>query len=149
MMENERDKVIKLKVESRLDNIFLVGLAVRGICSQNLNAKGASRMEVCVVEAVTNAIKHSYHLQPGHDVDIVITLSSGKMEFLVCNTGEPMKTTQTAQIRLDPVDKRRLPKGGLGLYLIHRLMDEVTYESRDGVNIFRMCKHYKQKVPLK
>lgn len=148
MKEQDSDKVIRLTIDSRLENVFLVGLAVRGICAPTFpNRADSSKMEVCVVEAVTNAIKHSYHLQPGHDVDIVIALKFEKIEFLVSNTGEPMNTEQTTKIHFDPDGKRELPEGGLGLYLIHSMMDEVIYESNGSVNIIRMCKRYGAGAP--
>jgi serine/threonine-protein kinase RsbW len=68
-------KVIRLTVGSRLEEVFLVGLAVRGICAYtSLTDEETYQMEFCVVEAVNNAIKHSYHVMPGHDVDIIIHL---------------------------------------------------------------------------
>ncbi|HLA26548.1 MAG TPA: hypothetical protein VJZ49_01495 [Syntrophales bacterium] len=77
MDENEKReaKRIRLTVDSRLEEVFLVGLAVRGICAyKSLSEMDTSQMEACVVEVVNNAIKHSYHLQPGHTVDIPISL---------------------------------------------------------------------------
>jgi serine/threonine-protein kinase RsbW len=37
-------------------------------------------------------------------------------------------------------DLRRRRPGGLGVYLIRTLMDEVTYRSEDGVNTLTMIK---------
>lgn len=135
-------KTIKMTINSRLEEVSLVGSAVHGICA-NLSLSGteASQMEACVVEVVNNAIKHSYHLQPGHEVDITISLYPDRIEFSICNTGEPMKSWEKTSIDFDPQDVCALPEGGMGLYIIKSIMDEVTYEYLDGVNNFSMSKH--------
>lgn len=38
-----------------------------------------------------------------------------------------------------PADKREL--GGLGIYMVKKSMDEITYEYKDGQNILRIKKH--------
>lgn len=134
---------IRLTVDSRLEEVFLVGLAVRGICAYtSLTETEASQMENCVVEVVNNAIKHSYHLQPGHDVGITISLYPGRIEFSVGNTGEPMKSREAARMDFDPKNVRALPEGGMGLYIVRSVMDEVTHQCLDGVNTVSMCKHF-------
>jgi serine/threonine-protein kinase RsbW len=145
MDENEMREVkkIRLTVDSRLEEVFLVGLAVRGICAYtSLNEMEASQMEGCVVEVVNNAIKHSYHLQPGHDVDISISLYPERIEFSIGNTGEPMKSRQAARMDFDPKNVGALPEGGMGLYIVRSVMDEVTYQCLDGVNTVSMSKYF-------
>jgi len=134
---------IKFSVSSRLEEVSLVGLAVRGICaSVPLNEAEASQMEICVVEVVTNAIKHSYHLQPGHNVDITILLYPDRIEFVVGNTGEPMREEKASRMDFDPQDVQALPEGGMGLHIVKSVMDELIYQSIDGVNTFRMSKRF-------
>jgi serine/threonine-protein kinase RsbW len=136
---------IRLTVDSRLEEIFLVGLAVRGICAHvPLGETEASKMEVCVVEIVNNAIKHSYHLQPGHDVDITISLFPERIEFSIVNTGEPMKAREAGRMDYDPKNVQELPEGGMGLYIVKSIMDEMTYQCVDGVNTFRMLKRFNE-----
>jgi anti-sigma regulatory factor (Ser/Thr protein kinase) len=41
----------------------------------------------------------------------------------------------------DPNDRRGLPEGGMGLFLINKIMDEVLYKTKDGTNILTMIRH--------
>lgn len=41
-----------------------------------------------------------------------------------------------------PLEKRRI--GGLGIYIVKKLMDSVSYEYRDGMNILRLRKYFRQ-----
>jgi serine/threonine-protein kinase RsbW len=136
---------IKLSVDSRLEEVSLVGAALRGICaSVPLSETEASQMEVCVVEIVNNAIKHSYHLQPGHPVDITVLLYPERIEFIVDNTGEPMREGRSSRMDFDPQDVQALPEGGMGLHIVKSIMDELIYESIDGTNTFRMSKRFRE-----
>lgn len=138
-------KRIRLTVDSRLEEVFLVGLAVRGICAYTaLTEMEVSQMEGCVVEVVTNAIKHSYHLQPGHDVEITISLYDERIEFSVGNRGEPMKSKEAPKMDFDPKNVRALPEGGLGLYIVKSIMDEVSYQCLNGRNTVTMSRHFKK-----
>jgi serine/threonine-protein kinase RsbW len=144
--EGEKDHpVLKMSIDSHLENVCLVGLAVNGICAHlGLDEVEAYQVEVCVVEAVNNVIIHAYNREPGHSVEVMISLAPGQIEFLISDFGRTMEKMETKQMDFDPEDYEALPEGGMGLYLIDKVMDEVSYQCRDGVNFFRMMK----RVPL-
>jgi len=151
MDEDEEKKAIRIRLtlDSRLDEVFLVGLSVRSICAYLFPSETeASQLEICVVEVVNNAIKHSYRLEPGHDVDINIAIYSERIEFKVSNTGEPMPSTKALNLDFDPKDVRALPEGGMGLHIIRSIMDEVSYQCLEGINTVTMCKRLSKKGNL-
>ena len=50
---------LRVSIDSRLDQVFMVGYAVRGICTQlGMDRIVAFRLELAVVESINNAIKH-------------------------------------------------------------------------------------------
>ena len=52
---------VKLIIESDLDDVPLVGIAVNRFCSYAaFSETDAFNIELCVIEAVTNSIKHAY-----------------------------------------------------------------------------------------
>src|SRR5262245_48068997 len=91
----------------------------------------ASSIRLAVDEACTNAIKHAYAGRPGV-VRVTIAAARGWLEARVIDRGTPfdgrVDTPQLAQW----VETRR--KGGLGVFLMHRLMDEVRYEKTRAGN---------------
>jgi len=44
----------------------------------------------------------------------------------------------------DPDDLASLPEGGMGLYLLHSLMDHVDYVSRDGRNVLTLERRFRR-----
>lgn len=134
-------KEIKLIIDSDLTNVSLIGITVNKICTQiPLNKIEAYQIELCVVEAVNNAIKHAYKNETGHDVTVFIKLYLDRITFLVCDTGKTMELKQPADLKFDPADLENLPESGRGLFIIHQIMDEVTYETIEDRNVLTMTK---------
>jgi len=133
---------IRLTLASRPENAALAGLAVRGICSgRSWTAVEVYQIELCVVEAVQNAICHAYGGDGGREVEVTIAEGPGRIEFRVSDTGKPMAAwPEETCLEFDPQDVRRLPERGRGLCLIRTIMDEVRYGSRGGCNTLTMVR---------
>jgi serine/threonine-protein kinase RsbW len=139
--EQSKQRRLSLTIESRLDQVLLVSLAVRGICRDTLSDQEvAGQMELCVVEAVNNAIKHAYDCRPGYEVLITIALSADRIVFTVNDYGRAMAEVNTKEPDFDPDDLAGLPESGMGLFIIQSAMDLVDYRSKDGRNTMTMTK---------
>ncbi|NLT22088.1 MAG: ATP-binding protein [Syntrophorhabdus sp.] len=141
MPEPPPSKKITFLVDSKLKNVSLAGVAIRGICSYlSLSDVDAYYLELCVVEAVNNAIKHAYDNEEGHVVEVDITYSSEEIILDITDRGRPMSLYQPVLPEYDPGDLKALPEHGLGLYIINTVMDRVTYTSEGDRNTLRMMK---------
>lgn len=141
-------KGIKFAIDSRLENIGLVGLAVQTLCSDlGLNKVEAYRVQLCVVEAVTNVVKHAYNCQPGHEVTITISINPDRISFRIRDTGKALKLMSRKPLEFDPADRAGLPERGMGLHIIRQVMDEVDYHTVDGTNILTMHKYLRDMSP--
>ena len=70
-------KRIKFTIESKLENVPLIGMSVSKLCSLiHLSDIETYQIELCVVEAVTNSIKHAYGLETGRQVEVIFTIAS-------------------------------------------------------------------------
>lgn len=142
MNPHEEVKCIKLTIDSRLGNIGLVGLAVQALCSYvGFSEVEAYQTQLCVVEAVTNVVKHAYGSQPGHEVGVEVALHPDWISFRIMDTGKPMKPISRKPPEFDPANLATLPEGGLGLYIIQTVMDAADYRTVDGTNIFTITKY--------
>ena len=132
---------ITMTIESRLSNVSLLGLAIRGIC-ESMNGVNSFEMELCVVESVNNVIKHAYNLETGHSVEVTAFFHADHLAFQVCDQGETVCLNRTSSLDVDPSRIDTLPEGGMGLFIIRSLMDETHYESTDKGNTFTMIKYF-------
>lgn len=144
------DSTIRLTIDSRLDDTALAGLAVRGIAQGfGLDETEAYLLELAVVEAVSNVIRHAYGNRPGHPVDITVTVARQEMAMEIRDRGvalDPDVLTRAGE-PAEPAGISDLPEGGLGLSIIKQVMDKVSYASRDGINVLRMSKSLKLTPP--
>ncbi|MBF0227191.1 MAG: ATP-binding protein [Desulfobacterales bacterium] len=138
-------KTIKLTIDSYLENVFWIGLAVRSFCSYfYFNEVESCQIELSVVEAVTNSIKHAYQMQPMGKVDVIVSIDDRSIIFDICDKGKTMMTFEKATLEFDPQDIESLPEGGMGLYIIQNTMDEVIYKQINGMNILTLIKYLKK-----
>ncbi|WP_165477742.1 ATP-binding protein [Desulfobacter hydrogenophilus] len=136
--------MIRLIIDSRLENVSLVGSAVRGIANTLcIDSTTSYQLELCVVEAVNNDIKHAYHCQAGHSVEIDVLLYPDRLAFKIYDKGESMSPAKVAPFSFDPSKVETLPEGGMGVYILHALMDEVHYKTINGQNIMTLVKYLK------
>ena len=134
-------KGVHFAIDSELSNVSLIAIAVNRICLHlGLDEACAGELELCITEAATNSIRHSYHGEPGHTVTIELTVQPNQLCIEVSDNGTPMPAEQVHQLQDDklslefqPDDRKLLAEGGRGLRIIRRLMDEVSY-SRVGNN---------------
>jgi serine/threonine-protein kinase RsbW len=140
-----RHGAVTLRIDSQLRDVFLVGLSVRAIGAAALGgADGAHALELCVVEAVNNAIEHAYGSQPGHPVEVRVALSAGELRVEVRDRGRSMDWP-AAIAEMDAAARDPLAEGGRGLLIMHSLMDRVAYaRGQDGWNVLTLGKSVRE-----
>ena len=139
---------ISFIIGSDLNDAALVGQSVHAVCRHlALPEEVIYGVELCVVEGVTNAIRHAYQLGGGHEVSVTLTVSGNQVEIEILDYGLPMPTDKVNALRhgssvleFDETDRMNLPEGGMGLQIMHLTMDHVDYLSDGGVNRLHMLK---------
>jgi len=132
---------LRLATESLLGNVALLGSAIQGLMrAASLDETTAFRLELCVVEATTNAIRHAYDGAPGNEVEVTVELATDQISFLVCDYGRthPAFDALTAPFEWKSLDQ--IQEGGMGITIIKETMDEVRYSSSQGRNCLTMTK---------
>jgi serine/threonine-protein kinase RsbW len=138
-------KTLHLSIESKLSDVALLGHAVRGVCASSPLDTGAyGEMEVCVVEAVNNAIAHAYRHEDGFRVETAITLHHDRISFDVSDCGRAIKDYAPHSLEFDPEEIGSIPENGMGLFIIETIMDEVNYRSENGRNTLSFCRYFCQ-----
>ncbi len=97
-------------------------------------------LNLALEEAVSNVIMYAYPKGSDGLVELEAIIRKDSMEFILSDNGTPFDPTAApeADITLDVEDR---PIGGLGIFLVRNIMDEVKYNrSDDGKNILSMTK---------
>jgi len=84
-------------------------------------------IKLCIEEAVRNAIVHGNKSQKDLHVDISYNIDDNKIKISVEDQGKGFHVEAVP----DPTDEQNLYKeSGRGVYIIHRLMENVTYNEK-------------------
>jgi serine/threonine-protein kinase RsbW len=139
---------LRLTINSDLRDVVFVGLMVNRFCEYlRMDPVASGEVEICAVEAVTNAIRHAYRNQSGNEVSITLTVRNQRLELEVVDTGLAMSPATRDRLTLgsnvlefNPRDVETVPEGGMGLQIIHEVMDEVSYRSEGEVNSLQLIR---------
>ena len=136
---------ISLSIDSDLDKVSLLARAVRSLCEDLLSPEEQDAVELSLVEAINNVIKHGYHGKPGKDVQVAVALQPDRVVVEIIDHAPPMPAQVLEKGSGDPfafdeTDLADIPEGGMGLALIRMNMDEVEYHSSETENRLRMVK---------
>lgn len=118
---------------------------IREFVSKHAEEHGFSSQKVAdiqlaVDEAYTNIIKHAYKNDSSKKVLINLEFDDEKMIVTLTDNGIGFDIEKYKRPDLKKQIERK-KRGGMGVYLIRRLMDEVTYNVKSQKNILRMCKN--------
>ena len=101
--------------------------------------KVMTQISVCVEEMFVNVAHYAYPDGDG-DVTIGISQEGDLLTIILQDHGVPFDplAKEDPDITL-AAEERSI--GGLGIFMVKRSMDHVSYDRRDGQNIFTMQKH--------
>jgi anti-sigma regulatory factor (Ser/Thr protein kinase) len=109
-----------------------------------LDDDAAASVELALVEALTNSIRHGPS-DSAKPIGIFLNVSGTDIVVEIADDSPPMPTlfegAGTDKLELASVDLDELPEGGRGLSLIVISMDEVSFVQAQGQVRLRMVKH--------
>lgn len=113
----------------------------RHLSDAGCSPKVRMQIELAVEEIFVNIALYAYREEQGQ-VEIVLNLNADVLELTFKDSGVPFNPL----IKADPdttlsADKRAI--GGLGIFIVKKNMDDVTYDYIDGFNVLKITKKLK------
>lgn len=127
-----KSKEKELLIKSRTENLNAVRDFIGSVVKEaNIPQDITGDVVLAVDEACTNIIKHAYKFLPDGDINIKIKYSAKKITVEITDHGAPFSpdAVPTPDLKKYFEEKR---VGGLGMYLMKSLMDNVEYKSVPG-----------------
>jgi anti-sigma regulatory factor (Ser/Thr protein kinase) len=97
-----------------------------------LNEGQVDRLELAVVESVTNVIRHAVGLPPGATITLEVSRDAQAFWCTISYQGDEFKPPKPNDLDILPED---FPEGGFGIFLIYSACDSVTFAYVCGRNI--------------
>jgi serine/threonine-protein kinase RsbW len=99
----------------------------------------AINLNLVIEEAVSNIIFYAFKDKQKHDIEISVSLENSRLTIKITDDGIPFNPLAQQQPDINlPAEER--PIGGLGIFLISQIMDEMKYERNKNNNILTLTK---------
>lgn len=123
-----------MKIELRTDPALLN--AVRAFVWRYVKRFGCSDdktddIVLAVDEACTNAIRHSCEGRTDDHIALAFRQDADWLEIELTDNGKPAAAERLEQRETEMPDLNNIRPGGLGIHLIRRVFDEVTFTPGD------------------
>ncbi|HLO10864.1 MAG TPA: anti-sigma B factor RsbW [Pseudoneobacillus sp.] len=137
---NQPFDYIEMIIPAKPEYVGVVRLTLSGVASRiGFSYEDLDDLKIAVSEACTNAVLHAYKNNGQGEVKIGFGLYQNRIEIMVADDGNSFDFEQ-ARKGIGPYGHHDsvefLREGGLGLYLIETLMDEVRIHHNVGVTVF-------------
>ncbi|MBS4202312.1 anti-sigma B factor RsbW [Bacillus sp. FJAT-49732] len=131
---------IEMKIPAMPEYVGVIRLTLSGIASRmGFTYDLIDDLKIAVSEAITNAVQHAYKKDEGGEIVVGFALYQNRLEVMVADSGKSFDLNK-ARDEMGPYNENSqiefLREGGLGLYLIESLMDEVKIHQNEGVTVF-------------
>lgn len=136
-------KRFQLTINSDMANLEQVSDFVLEMARQlQLAEQTTDHVQMAVDEAVTNVMEHAYGGRTDGRIEIDIHATAHALQIEIRDRGEPFdpNTIQEPNIH-SPLSERSI--GGLGVFFMRKLMDDVEFKRDRRGNITRMTKKLK------
>lgn len=137
-----------IKLDSNLDHVALAADFVAEIARQvPMNTQQIHDLELVITEALTNVVEHAYEGREDCQMEVSVTHQDDQFTIVISHDGADFNPDAHA----DPVMKDYLAQrrvGGLGLFLMKKLMDQVEYSTDDtGKRVIKLMKRHPMPTP--
>ncbi len=122
----------ELTVKSTTNNLAIIREFVENIARESGFSKEiVSKISLAVDEACTNVIKHAYKFSPDREIKILTQFNDSKLTIRITDSGDKFDPNLIPEPNLKEYHKQK-KVGGLGMFLMKKLMDEVQYLTLSG-----------------
>lgn len=131
----------EIRITNNLDEIGTLAEFIEELGAElSLSMETTMHINLALEEAVSNIIMYAYPQEEAHEIILKTSATGNQLIFLLTDNGLSFDPTNAPEVNLDiPAEERQI--GGLGIFLIRRIMNEVTYRRLDGENHLTMKKN--------
>ena len=134
------DESLKISLVSDLRELARVAALIDEFCeARDLGPQIGYAINLSVDEILTNTISYGYDDEEPHEIEIVVSMEANDIVVVIVDDSTAFDLSQTPDADVvSSVEERAL--GGLGLFLVHQMMDGVEYRRVGERNVVTLTK---------
>jgi anti-sigma regulatory factor (Ser/Thr protein kinase) len=133
-------KIKHFAIENRIEELTSLAEQIDNLAEEwELSPALAMNLNLVIEEAISNIIFYAFKDKVKHEIKISISLENKRLTIIITDNGIPFNPLEQQQPDISlPAGER--PVGGLGIFLISQIMDEMNYERNKNENILTLTK---------
>jgi anti-anti-sigma factor len=135
--QNLADKVFPARLDQLCSIAEFITTAAR---QRHMGERDVFAVQMAVDEAVTNIMTHGYADQPDGNLHLACWQEGDDLVIEIRDRGRPFDPDEVPEPDLHtPLEDRQ--EGGLGIFLMRRMMDRVEFTREGDDNVLTMARH--------
>ena len=133
----------ELKLRNQVGELERVNQFVEEIGEElNLDMERQMNLNLVMEDIVSNVIFYAYPEGKTADIELVAESDGKELTFVLSDQGKEFDPTlkEDADPNVNPIDREI---GGMGIYIVKNIMNEITYQRLEGKNLLTMKKDIK------
>ena len=130
----------ELIIKNNLQELERVSAFVEGIVEElKLGQDMLCELQLVMEEMVVNVISYAYPEGTVADITLIAESDGTELTFVISDKGKEFDPTQQedADMSINPAEREI---GGMGIFIVKNIMNEVTYQRLEGHNLLTMKK---------
>ena len=140
MNAGDTDGILELSLVNDLREIGAAAAKIDAFCeAQGISSQIAYAVNLSIDEILTNTISYGYDDDAEHRIDLTFRVDGETLAVVIVDDGRPFDSSTEREPDVDAsLEERAL--GGLGLFLVQQMMDDVAYRRTDDRNVITLRK---------
>lgn len=113
----------------------------QNLATYRLSEGDKHQVTLAVEEVCANLIIHSHACNPKEEILLEVKEFNKKIIVEITDKGNAFNLLEYEVPNLNQVIEEKR-KGGIGILLVKKIMDEIQFESKNGENICRLIKNF-------
>lgn len=132
--------VLEIAIANELEEIVAAAEKIDAFCEEReISPEIAYAVNLSIDEILTNTISYGYEDDEPRRIEIALRLENDSLLVAIVDDSAPFDLSETPEADVEATLEDR-DVGGLGLFLVHRMIDKVEYERVEGRNIVTLTK---------
>ncbi len=132
-------RIFKADVKE-LDNLFEYSSTLLGVL--DFSKRDIIMINTALEEVFVNVAKYAY--EDTGEVEVSLSNDKNRVTFVFRDSGKPFNPLTKEDPNITAKSEER-EVGGLGIYMVKNIMDETSYEYKDGHNVLTLVKYRNKK----
>ena len=130
----------EIRIKNQVNELERVNQFVDEICEElGLGMELQMNLNLVIEEMVSNVIFYAYPQEKSEEIELTAESDGKELTFVLSDKGMEFDPTkkEDADPNVNPMDR---DIGGMGIYIVKNIMNQVTYQRLEGKNLLTMKK---------